>query len=54
MQNAQTSRLVCHTKSKIKARFFFKFKLAMSGKEICIYDRIISQFDNKKKICLLK
>ena len=41
-------------KSKIKARFFFKFKLAMSGKEICIYDRIISQFDNKKKICLLK
>ena len=40
-------------KSKIKARFFFKFKLAMSGKEICIYDRIISQFDNKK-FCLLK
>ena len=21
----------------------------MSGKEICIYDRIISQFDNNKK-----
>ena len=35
MQNGQTS--------KIKARFFFKFKLAMSGKEICIYFTVWQQ-----------